>query len=234
VGNTALLEPVRKFHYKKGKKPVQKGDLWWLRKKVPDRYRALVGRSEIWRSLKTTDWKDACTFCVPLSAELEAEWKHRAAALQDEELRAAPLRPVVPEAQLSALQREVHEQTRDARLNNPGSPLRWAALTGAPDADRADEEPEFVEQAMDEFLARTGEEFNQADRERFVPLFDEARRRSYHDLLRAAKERDFSPSPLLRKYAPKTPKKLEFKAAFGSTAPTARSRAEPPGRRNHS
>jgi hypothetical protein len=51
--------------------------------------------------------------------------------------------------------------------------------------------------------------------------------------LRAAKERDFSPSPLLEKYAPKTPKKLEFKAAFefycangeikgGTTGPTAK------------
>ena len=61
----------------------------------------------------------------------------------------------------------------------------------------------------------------------------EAQRRGYHDLLRAAKEKDFSPSPLLDKYAPKAPKKLEFKAAFefycangeikgGTTGPTAK------------
>lgn len=233
MGNTALLEPVRKFHYKKGETPVPKGDLWWLRKKVPQRYRVMVGRKEIWRSLDTTDRKEACTRCAQLSAELEAEWKHREAALRDVDLREAAKRPVVPEARLSALQREVHERTRDTHLDNPGWHLRWAAATGALDAYREDEEREFAEQAMEEFLALVGEEFNQADRDRFLPLFAEARRRGYHDLMRAAKERDFSPSPLLDKYAPKAPKKIEFKAAFefycangeikgGTTGPTAK------------
>jgi hypothetical protein len=165
--------PVRK----RTKGGGEKSDIWWLRKKVPQRYRAMVGRKEIWRSLDTTDKRTAIALCAQRSAELEADWKHRDAALRDEEARAAALRPVVPEAMLSALQREVHERTRDAQLANPGWHLRWAALTGTPDGDRADEEQEFVEQAMGDFLARTGEEFNQADRERFLPLFAEARRR---------------------------------------------------------
>jgi hypothetical protein len=200
---------------------------------VPQRYRAIVGRKEVWRSLDTTEKRTAIALCAQRSLELEAEWKHRAAALRDEETRAAARRPVVAEAMLSALQREVHERTRDAHLADPGWHLRWAALTGTPDGDRADEEREFVEQAMGDFLALTGEDFNQADRDRFLPLFAEARRRGYHDLLRAAKDRDFSPSPLLEKYAPKPPRKLDFPEAFefycangeikgGTTGPTAK------------
>lgn len=182
-----MLEPVRKFFYRKGETPVPKSDLWWLRKKVPHRYRAMVGRKEIWRSLDTTDRKQAYTRCVQLSAELEAEWKQRELGLRDAKARAAVQRPVVPEATLSALQREVHERTRDAHLVDPGWHLRWAALSGVPDAEREAEEREFVEQAMGEFLARTGEEFNQADRDRFLPLFAEARRRGYQDLLQVIK-----------------------------------------------
>ena len=124
MGNSALLEPVRKFHRKKGKKPVQKSDVWWLRKKVPERYRALVGRAELWRSLETTDRKIAGTRCAQLSAELEAEWMHREAALRDVDLREAAKRPVVPEARLSALQREVHERT-------PGRAYRQSRLASS-------------------------------------------------------------------------------------------------------
>lgn len=221
--------PVRK----KTKDGGDKSDIWWLRKKVPQRFRAMVDRKEIWRSLDTTDKRAATALCVQRSAELEAEWKHRAAALRDAEARAVAYRPVVPEAMLSALQREVHERTRDAHLVDPGWHLRWAALSGVPDAEREAEEREFIEQAMDEFLAKTGEEFNQADRDRFLPLFAEARRRGYHDLLRAAKDSDFSPSPLLERYAPKPPRKLDFAEAFefycangeikgGTTGPTAK------------
>jgi hypothetical protein len=171
--------------------------MWWLRKKVPQRYRGMVGRKEVWRSLDTTDKRTAIVLCAQRSAELEAEWRHRDAALRNAGAHAAAQRPVVPEATLSALQREVHERTRDAHLANPGWHLRWATLTGTPDPEREAVEREFVEQAMGEFLALTGEEFNQADRDRFLPLFAEARRRGYHDLLRAAKDKDFSPSPLL-------------------------------------
>jgi hypothetical protein len=221
--------PVRK----KSKGGGEKSDMWWLRKKVPQRYRGMVGRKEVWRSLDTTDKRTAIVLCAQRSAELEAEWRHRDAALRNAGAHAAAQRPVVPEATLSALQREVHERTRDAHLANPGWHLRWATLTGTPDPEREAVEREFVEQAMGEFLALTGEEFNQADRDRFLPLFAEARRRGYHDLLRAAKDKDFSPSPLLERYAPKPPKKLDFPEAFefycangeikgGTTGPTAK------------
>lgn len=77
MGNTALIEPVRKFHRTKGEEPVPKSDVWWLRKKVPQRYRTLVGRGEVWRSLDTTDRKTARNECVKLSAQFDREWEHR-------------------------------------------------------------------------------------------------------------------------------------------------------------
>jgi hypothetical protein len=55
---------------------------FWLRKRVPDRYRKIVGRSEIWRSLKTADRKRAAAACATMSVELEAEWEQRWLARQ--------------------------------------------------------------------------------------------------------------------------------------------------------
>jgi hypothetical protein len=80
----------------------------------------------------------------------------------------------VSEAKLSSLQRDVHEQTRDERLDNPGWYVRWAALTGAPDDERNAEDKESIEQEMSEFLGHNGEELNEADRHRFLSLFAEA------------------------------------------------------------
>jgi len=73
-----MLEPVRKKVNGKIKSYV-----WWLRKKVPTKYRALVGTGEVWRSLNTTDRKTAGTRCAVLSANLEADWASRLAAQTD-------------------------------------------------------------------------------------------------------------------------------------------------------
>ena len=34
-------------------------NVYWIRKKVPSRFRALVGKGEVWRSLKTIDRRTA-------------------------------------------------------------------------------------------------------------------------------------------------------------------------------
>ena len=57
--------------------PVQKrgkGPAWWLRKKVPLALRKVVGRAEVWRSLETTERREANTRCAVMSANLEIEW----------------------------------------------------------------------------------------------------------------------------------------------------------------
>ena len=41
---------------------------------MPERYRALVGTTEVWRSLKTTDRRTANERIAVASAELEREW----------------------------------------------------------------------------------------------------------------------------------------------------------------
>jgi hypothetical protein len=48
--------------------------VYWIRKKVPERYRALVGKTEVWRSLKTKDRRTANEKIGAASAKLEREW----------------------------------------------------------------------------------------------------------------------------------------------------------------
>lgn len=47
---------------------------WWLRKKVPEKLRPLVGKSEVWRSLDTTDLRTANQRIGQISAAIEADW----------------------------------------------------------------------------------------------------------------------------------------------------------------
>ncbi len=208
----------------------EKSDVRWLRKKVPLRYRPLVGRAEVWRSLNTTDRRAAATRCAALSAELEAEWKDRF----DARVRGSVTSGAsdISFKRLRALAGVVHAATRDAHAENPGFSLRWAALTGTPDEEQEAEEREFVEQAMFDFLARKNLEMNEADHARFLPMFVEARRQGYADLVRAAKG-DFSPSPILQTYPPEEAVRIDFLAAFeffcengelkgGLTGPTAK------------
>jgi hypothetical protein len=53
----------------------------WLRKRVPQRYRHIVGRAEVWRSLETGDKRVAAVRCVAQSAALESSWEARLDAL---------------------------------------------------------------------------------------------------------------------------------------------------------
>jgi site-specific recombinase XerD len=75
-------------------------------------------------------------------------------------------------------------------------------------------EREYDEAEMDDFLARNGYELNETDRVLFLPLFLEARRRGHSDLYRVAKDRDYSDSPAIAKYAKSPAKKIDFPAAF--------------------
>jgi site-specific recombinase XerD len=235
MGSIRMPDPVRK----KNADGSIKSDVWWLRKKVPGRYRDLVGSGEVWRSLDTTDRKIAVGRCTKLSLDLENDWEDRLRAAQAAGRGALPAQAALPQSlrlsikELSGLQRLVHERTLEARIDDPPSPLRslFAATPRTEDQDL--DEREYDEQAMDEFLSRNGYSLPEADRNRFMPMFLEARREVHLDLYRAAKFGDFEPSPTLKKYAPSPVKRIDFPAAFefycdkagikgGSTGPTAK------------
>jgi site-specific recombinase XerD len=202
--------PIRK----KNADGSDKSDVWWLRKKVPQRYRAIVGRGEIWRSLDTTDRKTAVVRCTRLSADLDKDWEDRLRAARAVGRTTVLQAPRLSITELSGLQRLVHEQTRDARIENPPSPMVAAMRMGARDEEEDLAEREYDEADMDEFLAKNGYELNEADRSRFLPLFLDARREGHRDVYRIARELDYSPSEKLAKYAPSPAKKIDFPAAF--------------------
>ncbi|WP_398466518.1 DUF6538 domain-containing protein [Tardiphaga sp.] len=231
MGNSALPQPVRKFHRKKGRKPIQKSELYWLRKRVPDRYRKLLGKQEVWRSLDTTDLKTARTRCVILSDQLDREWAARLAAAED--AGRLPKATTFTRFELSGLQRLVHAQTRDAFVENAGR-FVWGAELGTRSEDEDLEAREYDEADMDAFLERNGFVATEEDRRRFLPLFLQARKEGYRDLRRAAgEEQDFSESPKFKNYAPSPKPQTDFLEAFefycthaevkgGITGPTAR------------
>jgi len=50
---------------------------------VPERYRALVGKAEVWRPLDATDRRTANTRCAAMSADPEREWARLSAQVRD-------------------------------------------------------------------------------------------------------------------------------------------------------
>jgi integrase len=210
MGSIRMPEPVRK----KNKDGTNKSDVWWLRKKVPERYRGIVGRGEVWRSLETTDFKTALVRCHKLSLELDKEWEDRLrAARAAGRTTAVPVRTMT-DWDLSGLQRLVHEQGREAQIRNPPAGARWGPGTHPRSEEENDEGREFDEQFMDRFMERNGYVLNQADRIRFLPMFVEARRQISVDLTRAARHRDFSESDAFAKNAPSLSTRIDLLQAF--------------------
>jgi hypothetical protein len=152
--------PIRK----KNADGSDKSDVWWLRKKVPQRYRALVGRGEIWRSLETTDRKAAGILCVKLSAQFDRDWEHRFQAAKAAGRAISLSAPRLSITELSGLQRLAHEQTRDAGAEKPPEAIRAAFAAGARTEEEDLQEREYDEADMDDFLAGNGYELNEADR----------------------------------------------------------------------
>ena len=49
-------------------------DFYWIRKKVPEKLRDLVGKTEVWASLGTKDQRKANIKIGAVNAAIEAEW----------------------------------------------------------------------------------------------------------------------------------------------------------------
>lgn len=194
-------------------KKENKSDIWWLRKKVPDQYRGVVGRREVWRSLKTTDFKEAVAKCNRQSLDLDKEWEDRLRAQTAAKGTVLPARTMT-DFDLSGLQRVVHEQGREAQIRNPPAAAKWGQGTHLRNEDENDEEREYDEQALDGFLKRTGYVLTEADRRRFLPMFVEAQRQVSVDLARAAMKQDYSESDAFANNAPSLSQRIDLYEAF--------------------
>nr|BCE70208.1 hypothetical protein XF8B_03190 [Bradyrhizobium diazoefficiens] len=189
--------------------PVKRptSQFYWIRKKVPLRYRKWVGRKEVWKSLETTDRRTAVARCTAASAAFEAEWARLAAGCSNPAagVESTPL----THQDLHALRGAAHVRVRDAHLANP--PVGFAAVGLRAALDESD--PEAVDQAVRTFLAAEGVEATDAEVARFAPMFIAARRAGYADVARAAGG-DYSENPELAKLPPRTTPKLDLLKAF--------------------
>jgi hypothetical protein len=209
MGTTRMPTPIRP---KKANGKEQ--NVYWIRKKVPERYRALVGKTEVWRSLKTTDRRTANERIAVASAELEREWARLAAEAKRGSKGGAGFEPRLAHQDLHALRGEAHVMIRDARIANPGTglaALRWAALAAEPDT--ADDE-EHLDRSAREFLTRQGGVTpTEAEVEKFKPLFLKARQDGYGDVLRASRG-DYSENPVLKTLPRRTTPKVDLVQVF--------------------
>lgn len=202
--------------------PVKRptSEYYWIRKKVPLRYRPLVGRKEVWKSLKTSDPREAAKKCAAESTQFEAEWAHMANAAALANLPIKPPRlPATQESpnpgagvepallshqDLHALRGAAHVRIRDSHISNPPSAGFGSAILLSGDLD----------ESMREFLAEQGVQTTATDLARFRPLYEQARRDAVEDLKRAKLTGDFSPNPILAKLPPRTVPKLDLVKAF--------------------
>jgi integrase len=208
MGTTKMPTPIRP---KKANGKEQ--NVYWIRKKVPGRYRPLVGKGEVWRSLRTTDLRTANLRIAMVSAELEQEWSRLALeAKRGPKDSSGGTR--LTHQDIHALRANAHVQIRDAHIADPGTggfaTMRWAALLGQP-ATTDDEE--YLDQDAREFLARQGETPTEAEVEKFKPLFLAARQDAYRDLIRASKG-DYSENPVLGTLPKRTKPKVDIMEAF--------------------
>jgi integrase len=96
---------------------------YWLRKRVPDRYREIVGKAEVWRSLGTSNLKRAISLCTAASVELEELWQAkliaRESGLPDPETDCRPFESLT-HRQAEELAGMAYASFYDARQANPG------------------------------------------------------------------------------------------------------------------
>lgn len=195
----------------------------WFRKKVPLKLRALVGKTEIWESLKTTDKHVATLACIRISAMLEAEWARLAA---DEALSAAdPVRdlpidgdgpepyvpdPPTPAPLLShqdthALRGVAHVRLRDRAVVNPLNGFAASRLAARTDDELRDEARRI--------LTDEGAEFSEGDVERFLPLLAAARSDVAGDARRAHRG-NYLPNESLALLPKRLPPELDLVKSF--------------------
>lgn len=196
---------------------------YWIRKKVPLALRPLVGKTEIWASLGTTDQRRALAKLGAVNAAIETEWARLRAGGKAAAKEAEPPPSELTHQDLYALRGAAHVRFRDAHIADPPKPgfgsLRILAHDG-------------LDREIVDFLESEGVAAIEENVERFRTLYSAARNAGYADVMRAAKG-DYSASPELAKVPPRTTPKLDMIKAFeeyaakgglkgGSLGPTAK------------
>jgi hypothetical protein len=192
-------------------KPIKRptSENYWIRKKVPAYLRPLVGKTEIWASLKTDKERQANIKIGEVNAAIEAEWTR----LRAEAARAASSAQVfVPEPfklthqDLHALRRERHTQIRDHWMQDP--PTGYAKLR----MTHAGDEESLQLDAID-LLESGGYEASPANIERLMPLLVQARREAVSDV-EHARVGEYDKITDLTKIPARTTPALDFIKSF--------------------
>ena len=202
----------------------------WLRKRVPGRFRALVGRSEVWRSLETTDRRAAIAKCAALNDELEKDWQAR---LEAQEAGEAVLAPNVgPVSKLSlkravALAGAAYREFIAAHTDEPGTPEDWDNYL---ERDKARLVPPLFAIPLKQtrramfghevypFLAKRGLRLDEASLDRFFAEYIKARELAQEDLKKQA-DSDYSSENAKR--FPEMSPVIDAKTAFARYAAEA-------------
>jgi hypothetical protein len=187
---------------------------WWIRKKVPFKLRAVVGKTEIWRSLRTEDERKANERIGSVSAKIEAEWKRAAAGagLHENSVTGTQAPPLAPlHRDLVAVAGAAYRQIFEAKSDHPGSPFRWVSAL----ASLSDDDPErdrFLEEAARDCLIEENASADDITVARFLPHFVAAHANAYRDLELAARG-DYGQAAK-SKYPERTTPKLDLVAFF--------------------
>ncbi|MDP3074883.1 DUF6538 domain-containing protein [Bradyrhizobium sp.] len=183
-------------------------EFYWIRKKVPVGLRALVGKTEVWASLKTKDERKARIKIGAVNAEIEAEWARlRAGGLPapgaDRELEPAPFK--LTHQDLHALRGAAHVEIRDAWIKEPPTGFRKLRLSSR--------DEESLQEDAEEWLEKGGYEVSTENVERLKPLLLRARNEATKDVERALAG-DYRPSPEVEGAPQRTTPALDFITKF--------------------
>ncbi|WMT76319.1 DUF6538 domain-containing protein [Bradyrhizobium sp. Ash2021] len=181
---------------------------YWLRKKVPSGLRALVGKTEVWASLKTKDERKANIRIGAVNAAIEAEWGRLRAgrpSTRDHDLELEPAPFKLTHQDLHALRAAAHLNIRDAWIKEPPTGFRKLRLSCRDD--------QSLQEDAEQWLESGGYEASMENIERLKPLLVRARNEATKDVERALAG-DYRPSPELEGAPRRTTPALDFIRAF--------------------
>ena len=183
-------------------------EFYWIRKKVPQALRPLVGKTEVWASLKTKDERKANIKIGAVNAAIEAEWARlRAdgppAREPDRALEPAPFK--LTHQDLHALRGAAHLNIRDAWIKEPPTGFRKLRLSSR--------DEQSLQEDAEEWLEKGGYEASMENIERLKPLLIRARNEATKDVERALAG-DYRPSLELEGAPRGTTPALDFIRSF--------------------
>ncbi|PZA10763.1 hypothetical protein DNX69_15560 [Rhodopseudomonas palustris] len=155
-------------------------DFYWIRKKVPEKIRHLVGKTEVWASLQTKDQRQAFIRIGAVNAAIEADWtrlRADAARAPAAEEAVAPPPLKLTHQDLHAIRGELHSRIRNAHMQEPPTGFGLVRIVAA------DEESLHLDAI--ELLEKGGYDVSPENVERLKPLLEKARGDAVKDLQHA-------------------------------------------------